>query len=362
MNRSRRAAFFFLVPRGFTLVEMLVVIAIIGVLMGLLLPAVQAARESARRTECQNNLKQLGLAFHNFHDVHKGFPALKWDPNDSTNLTSVSTTLVARGWAAEILAYLEQEPIRKAYNCNIAYDNNTTTTTINSNPYTNLTVIQNVLKIFQCPSSPALSRTSPLYSSASTPAALTYTSGTTTYAYAGGSTDYFPHYAIGSLSASTTSGSTTSTTVYGNGNPALQVNKQQSMSAFLDGTSQTILLDEVAMRGYASSTTVSSSTTYYHYVLGVKTTGNVTNPEWAAWGGFPMTYLYGYDATGTTTGGTACGVNCNNDAGVYAFHPGGANSLFAAGSVHFFAKNMAAPVVVSLAPREGAELVLAGGD
>ena len=59
---------------GFTLIELLVVIAIIAVLIALLLPAVQAAREAARRTQCRNNLKQIGLAFHNYHDIHRCFP------------------------------------------------------------------------------------------------------------------------------------------------------------------------------------------------------------------------------------------------------------------------------------------------
>ena len=67
-NRRTRA------KTGFTLVELLVVIAIIGMLIALLLPAVQAAREAARRTSCKNNLRQLGLAFQNYHDMHRNFP------------------------------------------------------------------------------------------------------------------------------------------------------------------------------------------------------------------------------------------------------------------------------------------------
>jgi prepilin-type N-terminal cleavage/methylation domain-containing protein len=90
--------------RGFTLVELLVVISIIGVLVGLLLPAVQSAREAARRMQCQNNLKQLGLAMHMHQDSYKKFPYLRSGGGQNRHT-----------WAIQLLPFLEQGNLYNVY-------------------------------------------------------------------------------------------------------------------------------------------------------------------------------------------------------------------------------------------------------
>jgi prepilin-type N-terminal cleavage/methylation domain-containing protein len=106
---------FFRRQRAFTLVELLVVIAIIGILVGLLLPAVQSAREASRRIQCGNNLKQIGLAFHNHHDTYKEFPTAGNVADGPRTLTTSGNIAIgeaqAWGWAYQILPFVEQQQL-----------------------------------------------------------------------------------------------------------------------------------------------------------------------------------------------------------------------------------------------------------
>ena len=135
--------------RGFTLVELLVVIAIIGVLVGLLLPAVQSAREAARRTQCINNLKQMGLAFHNYQDANGHLPNGSRDGDERLNSYSCCRSRTVSGWTwcFQILPYLEESAI---YNMAPSAEDPTPPNLGRYHPKENV-VAQQAVGIYYCP-------------------------------------------------------------------------------------------------------------------------------------------------------------------------------------------------------------------
>lgn len=224
---------------GFTLVELLVVIAIIGVLVGLLLPAVQAAREAARRMSCSNNMKQLGLALHNYHDTHQKFPPSVSASGSISSGTAIAGPLKARnhrGWTM-LLPFIEQAALYEAFNSSLAASGciyNANTNTI-SGPEpgaagnANDVVVSTVVPAFLCPSDPNPTST------ASTHAAYRISSATTLQ---GAYTNYDFSTERTSSTRNVWSGTTQSTRrMFG-------FDDQSRMRDILDGTSNSIAIAE----------------------------------------------------------------------------------------------------------------------
>ncbi len=137
--------------KAFTLVELLVVIAIIGVLVGLLLPAVQAAREAARRMQCSNNLKQMGLALHNYESTYKTFPAGGVTPGTCCGTPS------AGNWALSILPFIEQTNLYNQYNFALWNDSlpgRAPTAAVRPITDVNGPVVESIVATYNCPSDP----------------------------------------------------------------------------------------------------------------------------------------------------------------------------------------------------------------
>lgn len=127
--------------RAFTLIELLVVITIIAILIGLLLPAVQQAREAARRTECRNQLKQFGLALHNYAETHSTLPpGYLYRPDVSTSPVSNAAGF---GWGAMVLPFLDQGPLYHRFDWNVPL-----------HAAANQSVREQRLRLFHCPSDP----------------------------------------------------------------------------------------------------------------------------------------------------------------------------------------------------------------
>jgi prepilin-type N-terminal cleavage/methylation domain-containing protein/prepilin-type processing-associated H-X9-DG protein len=137
--------------RAYTLIELLVVIAIIAVLIGLLLPAVQKVREAANRSKCQNNLKQLGLALHGYHDLNHRLPAgSSWYSNGAVGPGPSRVWGYSRGWVVWLLPHLEQDNHYRRIDFAKAQIDDM----LNASGVSNLSVIRINLPLVQCPSDP----------------------------------------------------------------------------------------------------------------------------------------------------------------------------------------------------------------
>jgi prepilin-type N-terminal cleavage/methylation domain-containing protein len=224
--------------RGFTLIELLVVIAIIGVLVALLLPAVQQAREAARRAQCKNNLKQLGLALHNYHDTSNTLPP-GWI---SGNTSLTATGCRGWGWGTMILPNLDQGPLYQTLNS--LAGQNLVGTALGFNAFLPTFAMPNVLQtpltMFRCPSDSgtatvAISSSTPLsngYTITSTPPAVTTLFGRSNYAGVMGS-----RLMIGPPP-------TIPTSTNGFANGAFSQNSKQKFRSFIDGLSNSFLVGE----------------------------------------------------------------------------------------------------------------------
>ena len=277
---------------GFTLIELLVVISIIGVLIGLLLPAVQAAREAARRVQCVNNLKQVGLALQNYHDSLGAFPM--GYAARGRFVDGQTDTVPGWGWATMILPQLEQRTVFDAVNFSLAVES----------PQ-NTTVIQTSITAYLCPSDVTSGQFAVLDPLGTVLATMTPSS----YAACVGNdlTD-----------------STTGLNNDGRGNGVMFRNSAIRLADITDGSSQTILVGE---RAWANANgvwagVVTNGTTRRGSMNRCPSTGEPFYPA----------------ATLVQAHGNVLNTDTDTDGGLDDFsslHPGGANFVFADGSVRF---------------------------
>jgi len=341
---------------GFTLIELLVVIAIIAVLIGLLVPAVQKVREAAARAQCQNNLKQVGLALHNFADTYRAFPPGRVATRNGIPRLGVPATptgtVPSHSWVPFVLPYLEQEALSNLYRRDVP-------TQGWANPLNRPNVTSIQLLVLQCPAA----KPNRMHVEA-----FPATANNTPW---GACMDYAAIKGIrtgaGQLA---TSGFVDAVT---NAEGAMPDSEMRRLTDIKDGTSNTILIAECAGRPeiWRAGRLVSLAEldpTNPRYPIEDAAGGDMPGGAWAEQQN--AFFLDGSTPDGRLKPGP-CAINCTNnfcglptrnydDGEVYSFHSGGANCVFADGSVQFLRANIDIRIFARLVTRSGQEVVSAG--
>jgi prepilin-type N-terminal cleavage/methylation domain-containing protein/prepilin-type processing-associated H-X9-DG protein len=310
---------------GFTLLELMIVIAIIAVLVGLLAPAVQKVREAAARAQCQNNLKQIGLALHAYHDVNRMFPigtALQGYPMGTPAvaipISLLNTGPYRPGVFAAILPYIEQENLYRELALDAAIDEEP-----------NRTLGQTQLSLYLCPSAQHV------YGLQKAPHSLPLTDPTLQLAVI----DY--NGLNGSMRLYTDAPGSSQLQNHG-GFAELQCLR---MLDFTDGTSQTIHVVETV--NFGRGLWIHGRPHYNNAAFSINTLNGYNgapNSVYPDGSNLPVTDR----GPGKGTGGTW---------GISSDHPGGANALFVDGSVHFLTDTLLPQTLTALSTRDGNEVI-----